>query len=124
MLSITLDKKASGNEVVMSEQTYRRYRYKSFKTVLHFGVLRKPLTIRINNSLPSDSIIIPQKLTNHIRVPELPYVCFVKNEELFLGPVIGYMPKKFTISNPQIWLNRFMGYEKVKGLIFIFNKKA
>lgn len=87
---------------------------------LHFGKLTKNLKVKINHQLKTGEIIIPQKLTKQISIPQLPYDYYFMNDQLFLGPVIGMIVYQRYIDDPNQQLMRFAQYDKIKGLIFLF----
>ncbi|MBM7094908.1 YheC/YheD family protein [Bacillus sp. H-16] len=107
----------------MSKDTSEHNKLNSKNIVLHFGLLKKQLNIKINNHLPFDQIVLPQRLTRQIAIPDLPYESYFKNNHLHLGPVIGFMPNGIYQKRKSLLLPRFKDYKDIKGLIFVFSRR-
>ncbi|MBM7094909.1 YheC/YheD family protein [Bacillus sp. H-16] len=123
MIEIKIDRLLSDNKIYMSEDTYKSQDLSSTKVVLHFGILKKELNIELTNRLPAGQIILPERLTSTISLPNLPYESFFKDDQFHLGPVIGFMPNTLYLKNPSLLMQRFKNYNKIKGLIMIFKEK-
>lgn len=108
------------NSIYLSSETLRTLEIKTNKITLHFGKFAKKLGVKINNQLRKGEIIIPQKLSKHITIPELPYEYYFMNDHLYLGPVIGMIVLQRYMNDPRRQLMRVAQYEKIKGLVFLF----
>jgi hypothetical protein len=112
--------------IYLNKPTFNQIGIECDHVMLHFGALTKKLEVIIDQSLKDGEIKIPQKLTNHVSIPKLPYDHYWEGNHLFLGPVIGMHVNKKYIEKPQKrkrQLYRFSNYSKNKGLIFLFESK-
>lgn len=109
------------NLIYLNSQTLQHLDIKTAYIKLHFGQLTKKLKISINNKLKTGEIIVPQRLSEHITIPPLPYEYYFMNNQLFLGPVIGMVVYQRYMNDPNQQLLRFANYSKIKGLIFLFS---
>lgn len=121
MYSIRIDSKIDCNSVHISKITLREANINGNKIYIHFGSLKKELQIIINNQIEANTIVIPSKINKEIKIPDLPYELYFKGNHGYLGPVIGYISSKKTKLNDTIL--RFSNYEKIKGLIYIFQEE-
>lgn len=124
MYSIELDNNSDENSIYLSSQTLKKMNIDADSITLHFGLLTKNLIINIDNNLEPGKIILPYKLTDEVSIPDLPYDYYLEGDQLFLGPVIGLLVYPRYIKNPKQQLWRFLNYDKIKGLIFLFRPKA
>lgn len=120
MFNVVLDNNIKSDLVYLSTQTLKQIKIPSDSITLHFGIFTKELRIIIDNSLIPGRIIIPRKLNPEITIPDLPYESYFKDNHLFLGPVIGYIVIQRYFENPALLSLRFINYDKIKGLIFLF----
>ncbi|SDK54498.1 YheC/YheD family endospore coat-associated protein [Natronincola ferrireducens] len=123
MYSIVIDNKIAKNTIYINAQSLKKNNIKCDKIILHFGLLEKELIISVNNHIEPLTIIIPQKLTEEIYIPNLPYESYFQENHLVLGPVIGYLIASNYRMQDSTTLC-FGNYDKIKGLIFIFQEKA
>ncbi|WP_019415141.1 YheC/YheD family protein [Paenisporosarcina sp. TG20] len=124
MFSIKIQKKLDTNVIHVNEYTQKEITINSNKIVLHFGEISKELPLVIDNSLPDNQLSIPQNTFEHISIPDLPYECYFQENDLYLGPVIGFIPQKKFYNNPRKMLMRFSRYDEIQGLIFLFRPKS
>lgn len=121
VFSIKIQKELDTNSIHVNEFTQKEININSNKIMLHFGQISKELSLIIDNQIPDYQLLIPQNTFDHIIIPDLPYDCYLKEENnLYLGPVIGFIPQKMFYNNPQKMLMRFSRYEEIGGLIFLF----
>lgn len=120
MFTIILDNSCSSDIVHLSDSTLKQINTISDSITLHFGTLTKKLKIVINNALEAGRVIIPQNLRPEITIPKLPYDYYFKENHLFLGPVIGYIAVPRYFENPALVSMRFINYDRIRGLIFLF----
>lgn len=120
MSTIVLDNNCRPNLVYLSDETLKQLSINSGSITLHFGTLTKQLKIVINNDLEPGRLIIPKEPSPGIIIPDLPYDHYFKKNHLFLGPVIGYLVVQRYFENPHLVSLRFINYDKIRGLIFLF----
>lgn len=111
------------NFLHINQFTLKKINNKSNKIVLHFGQISRELFLIIDNRLPDYQLLIPQNTFGPIIIPDLPYDCYFKENNLYLGPVIGFIPQEKFYNDPQQMLMRFAKYEEIRGLIFLFRPK-
>lgn len=122
--SIVLANELAENVMYMSEQTLQQLGIESNEMTLHFGTCTKKLQIHIDETVPYGDLVIPQKLTNELSIPNLPYDYYLALDELFLGPVIGMLVYTRYMEDPKQQLLRFAQYSTIKGLIFLFRPES
>lgn len=120
---IKMEKELDSNFLHVNEFTQREINIESNKIVLHFGQISKELTLVVDNRLLDYQLLIPQQPFDHIMIPDLPYDCYLLENNLYLGPVIGFIPQEKYYNNPQQMLMRFSKYVEIGGLIFMFRPK-
>ncbi|PLT27791.1 YheC/YheD family protein [Peribacillus deserti] len=109
--------------IKMSAQTLVQLNISTDHIILHFGQSITKLEIVINNVIDKGTLIIPQKISNNISIPEVSYHFYFQGNHLYLGPVIGFLPERLFYNNPKKLKMRLAKYNHIKGLIFIFRKK-
>jgi hypothetical protein len=125
MCSVQINEKLDPDIIHLNDETLQRLNMESDSITLHFGKFKKELIIRINNNLQTNQIMIPSNLGENLSIPELPYDSYFNKNQLFLGPVIGFLVNSKYYKNVQKMAKlRFSNYDKIKGLIFIFNSKT
>ena len=107
----------------MNSATLNLTKITSNYAILHFGVLQKELQIRINNDIDSSTIIVPAKFTELITIPDLPFESYINGNHIYIGPVLGLMPSNHYYTNLEALLPRFTNYNRIKGLIIIFQQQ-
>ncbi len=110
--------------IAMNPQTYNQTGVQSSQITLNFGKLSKNFMIKIDENLEYGEIIIPKQITNNITIPTLPYDYYFIGDQLFIGPVIGMMVYPRYMREPGLQLHRFMNYQQIKGLIFLFRPET
>lgn len=100
--------------------TLKAINTKSNRIELHFGQISKELLLIVDNQLPDYQLLIPQNAFGSIMIPDLPYDCYFQETNLYIGPVIGFIPQEKFYNDPQQMLMRFENYEEIRGLIFLF----
>lgn len=126
---IKMDTKLNEDTIQMSSKTFEYLDIEKEQILLHFGQLKKPLNVVINDKLNLGELIIPQKLSKDVYIPSLPYEYYWDETNLHVGPVIGMIVYTRYIEDPQQQLLRFANYHHIKGLIYFFfpdtlNKKT
>lgn len=124
MFSISIKDTIDQNSIYLNVQALKQLNIESNSFTLHFGALIKELTIQIDSSLEPDRIILPRRLTDEISIPDLPYDYYIKENHLFLGPVIGFLVLPRYYNDPEQQILRFSKYDQIKGLIFLFKKNT
>lgn len=122
--SVNLDKFTSNDEIKLNSRTLKQLNLENKSMTIHFGALTKKLNIKTDENLDPGIIIIPQKLTNNISIPSLPYEYLIKDDHLYIGPVIGVLVLPRYYKNPNQQLLRFVNYNKINGLIFLFKQSS
>ncbi|MFE8700761.1 YheC/YheD family protein [Cytobacillus sp. FJAT-54145] len=123
--SVVIDKELSPHEIHLHAETLKQLYMESNSIELNFGNLTKKLTIKVDHTLKINQIKLPSYLNETISIPNLPYVCFFKEDLLFLGPVIGFKLSFYEYTHFQNLLKlRFSNYDQIKGLLFIFNDQT
>ncbi|EJR45134.1 hypothetical protein IIM_05096 [Bacillus cereus VD107] len=123
--SVLIDKELDPLYINLNDETLKRLNIESNSIILNFGKFKKELTIEIDNNLKLNQIKLSSYLNENISIPELPYDSFFNKNHLFLGPVIGFLLTPGYYNNMQkIVKLRFSNYDKIKGLIYIFNRKT
>jgi hypothetical protein len=117
---INIDSNLDSSTVCLSQSTLEKAGINSDTIILHFGQMTKKLVIKINNELSEDTFIIPKRLTAVISIPKVPYEIKLEENQLHIGPVIGYIPESYYYSTPKILRPRFAKYNEINGLIIIF----
>lgn len=120
MFTINLDDSLTTDYIHLNYETLQQLQTKSDSITLHFGMLTKKLSININATLKTGEINIPQKISPEIIIPNLPYDHYFRENHLFLGPVIGYLAVPKYYRDPTLVSLRFINYDQIKGLIFLF----
>ena len=126
MCSVLIDQELNPQYIHMNDKTLKILNLKSKSIVLNFGVMKKELTIKIDHHLKLNQIKLPAYLNENISIPQLPYDAFFTNNHLFLGPVIGFLvtPWDYKRNIQEMAQLRFLNYDKIKGLIYIFNSQT
>jgi UDP-N-acetylmuramoyl-tripeptide--D-alanyl-D-alanine ligase len=122
--SISIDDTINNKYVYMNGQSLKQMNIESKYITIHFGALTKKLMIQTDRNLEPNKIILPRKLTNVISIPDLPYDYYINGNQLFLGPVIGFLVLPRYYNDPQQQLLRFSNYDQIKGLIFLFKQNT
>ncbi|RNA66718.1 YheC/YheD family protein [Alteribacter keqinensis] len=123
MPKVIIDNSIQEPTLIMNEKTLFLHQFSLDSTIVHLGASKVRYRIDINNSLKSGVIRVSPYFSEKIQIPTLPFDSYVSNKELFIGPVIGFIPSRYFYNNPQRLKERFTDYEHVKGLIYFFNKK-
>lgn len=122
--SIVLDNLSTKDEIRLNSKTLKQMNIENNNLTMHFGAMTKKLNLRIDESLETGILIIPQKLSKSISIPLLPYEYQIKEDQLYLGPVIGMLVLPRYYKDPDQQLLRFANYNKIKGLIFLFKQSS
>jgi len=120
---VKITNQSNPNFLHINQFTLKAINTKSNRIVLHFGQMSKELLLIIDNQLPDYQLVIPQNTFGSIMIPDLPYDCYFQENNLYLGPVIGFIPQEKFYKDPQQMLMRFAKYEEISGLIFLFRPK-
>ncbi|UNC92229.1 YheC/YheD family protein [Candidatus Contubernalis alkaliaceticus] len=123
MSLIKIDNNIQPNSIYLNSSILKKANIKSKNIILHFGAFKKVLAINIDSYIQPADIIIPGKLTEQISIPDVPYDFYFRGNDLFLGPVIGFLTAVY-YKNPRKAILRFTNYENIKGLIYIFKKES
>ena len=83
LYSIKLDNGVDENFIYLNSETFQQLDIETEHITLHFGQLTKRLKVIINNQLKTGEVIIPQKLSEHVTIPPLPYDYYFVNNQLF-----------------------------------------
>ncbi|MDP5274571.1 YheC/YheD family protein [Chengkuizengella axinellae] len=118
--SIQINSRQKMDEVYMNSFTMNKLNIKHHSIQFCYGQHRSKLMININNHLKDGHISIPQQISEQIIIPRVPYDYQINQNELRLGPVIGYMVLKRTFASPQNRVPRFVHYDQFKGVVFLF----
>lgn len=117
---VKITNQSNPNFLHINQFTLKAINSKSNRIVLHFGQISKELLLIIDNQLPDYQLLIPQNTFGSIIIPDLPYDCYFQENNLYFGPVIGFIPQEKFYKDPQQMLMRFAKYEEIRGLIFLF----
>lgn len=120
---IKIANQSNPNFLHINQFTLQEINTKSNRIVLHFGQMSKELFLIIDNQLPDYQLLIPQNTFSPIIIPDLPYDCYFQDNNLYMGPVIGFIPQEKFYDDPQQMLMRFAKYEEIRGVIFLFRPK-
>jgi len=120
---VKITNQSNPNFLHINQVTLKAINSKSNRIVLHFGQISKELLLIIDDQLPDYQLLIPQNAFGSIFIPDLPYDCHFQENNLYLGPVIGFIPQEKFFKDPQQMLMRFAKYEEIRGLIFLFKPK-
>ncbi|XQY91004.1 YheC/YheD family protein [Metabacillus sp. HB246100] len=118
--SMKIDSMIDEDTMEMSSETYKYLDIEKDQIVLHFGQFKKKLKVVLNDKLTLGEMIIPEKLSNHLTIPPLPYEYYWEGDSLHVGPVIGMIVYKRYIDDPKQQIGRFKNYHQIKGLIYFF----
>jgi UDP-N-acetylmuramoyl-tripeptide--D-alanyl-D-alanine ligase len=121
LLQVILSDKIS-DSVRLSDESIKYFNLTTNKVILNFGKFTKQLTIQTDNSLEIGTIVVPRKLSNDLTLPSLPYEYYFQNNQLFLGPVIGMLILPRYKKDLTLQLPRFANYDKIRGLVYLFNQ--
>lgn len=123
MSLIKIDSNIHDNVIYINNNVLKEMNNQLSKITLHFGGFQTELKVKSANSTDLEEIIIPQKLSDTIIIPDLSYDYYFQGNHLFLGPVIGYLvaPGYRKLKNATMC---FENYEKIRGLIYIFTEKS
>ncbi|MGR3766306.1 YheC/YheD family endospore coat-associated protein [Rossellomorea sp. NS-SX7] len=122
--SVHIDKELDPLFIQLSDETLKRLNIESKSIILNYGNYKKELTIEIDHNLKLNQIKISSCLNENISIPDLPYDSFFDKNHLFLGPVIGFLETPWFNPKKETAKLRFSNYDKIKGLIYIFNSKT
>lgn len=117
---VKMTNQSNPNFLHINQFTLQAINTKFNRIVLHFGQISKELLLLIDNQLPDYQLVIPQNTFGSFIIPDLPYDCYFQESNLYLGPVIGFIPQEKFYQDPQQMLMRFAKYEEIRGLIFLF----
>ncbi|MEL3972035.1 YheC/YheD family protein [Rossellomorea oryzaecorticis] len=121
MFTINLDDSIRKNQLMLSRETYDLIGIKSNRISFHFGAYTRVYKIKLNDQLAHGEIRLSPELENGITIPSVPYEVIIEDAQLFLGPIIGINVYQRYMDDPPQQLLRLSQYEKIGGLIFLFN---
>jgi len=121
LLQVILSDKIA-DSVRLSDESIKYFNLTTNNVMLNFGKYTKPITIQTDNSLEIGTIVVPRKLSNDLTLPSLPYEYYFQNNQLFLGPVIGMLILPRYKKDLTLQLPRFANYDKIRGLVYLFNQ--
>jgi hypothetical protein len=122
--SVLIDKELDPIYIHLNEETLKRLNIESNSIILNFGDFKEERTIEINNNLKPNQIKLSSYLSENLSIPDLPYDSYFNENHLFLGPVIGFLETPWFNPKQKTAKLRFSNYDKIKGLIYIFNSKT
>jgi YheC/D like ATP-grasp len=122
--SVLIDKELDPLYIHLNEETLKRLNIESNSIILNFGDFKEERTIEIDNNLKPNQIKLSSYLSENLSIPDLPYDSYFNKNHLFLGPVIGFLETPWFNPKQKTAKLRFSNYEKIKGLIYIFNSKT
>ncbi|WP_025025880.1 YheC/YheD family protein [Caldalkalibacillus mannanilyticus] len=120
LYSVSIDPDLSPGLIKLNQQTFTRLQLEDNHITLRFGAVSKKLMVQIDPRLKLGKMVISNQLTPQFTIPNLPYDCYIKNNELVVGPVIGLLVLPKYMRDPQQQLARFAHYHQIKGLIYLF----
>lgn len=119
------------NEHGKKQIEVNKEKYKEFsrKVELQIGQYKEKLMVKKNRRLEQEVISIPANFEKGIVLPkDIPFEVKVQNDSIMIGPVIGILGcrRKQDLSQAllQLILMRFVDYESIKGLIFVFTEDS
>jgi len=118
--SMKIDSTINEETIEISSETFEYLEIEKDQIILHFGQLKKPLKVVLNDQLKLGEMLVPEKLSKHITIPSLPYEYYWEDNSLHVGPVIGMIVYTRYIDDPKQQLVRFTNYHKIKGLVYFF----
>ncbi|MEL3972107.1 YheC/YheD family protein [Rossellomorea oryzaecorticis] len=122
--SVHLDKELDPLYIHVNEETLKRLNIESTSIILNFGHFKKELMIEIDHNLKFNQVKLSSCLNENLSIPDLPYDSYFNENQLFLGPVIGFLETPWFNPKQETSKLRFSNYDKIKGLIYIFNSKT
>jgi len=121
LLQVILSDKIT-DSVRLSSESIKYFNLTANKVLLNFGKFTKTLTVQTDNSLDIGTIVVPRKLSNDLSLPSLPYEYYFQENQLFIGPVIGMLILPRYKKNLSLQLPRLANYDKIRGLVYLFNQ--
>jgi YheC/D like ATP-grasp len=122
--SVLIDKELDPLYIHLNEEILKRLNIQTNSVILNFGQFKKELTIEIDNNLKPNQITLSSYMNENLSIPDLPFDSYFIENHLFLGPVIGFLETPWFNPKQETTKLRFSNYDKVKGLIYIFNSKT
>ncbi|XMB87157.1 YheC/YheD family protein [Mycoplasmatota bacterium WC44] len=95
------------------------------RVILHFGLWKRELAVRVDSALPKDTISIQKKLLDSFSMPDhLLYELKVEGINLNIGPIIGFVPvvRKELLHerNLERYKEYMKNYSDINGLVYMF----
>lgn len=92
--------------------------------MINIGGCKKEVGVAFDNNLSKDTIGLSTKFEDDLTIPDtLPYEVYIDNGNLYIGPVIAFVAAsheyKLTAERINNITDYFMGYQDIKGLIFV-----
>ncbi|WP_175989863.1 YheC/YheD family protein [Bacillus sp. Marseille-Q1617] len=122
--SVHLDKELDPLYIYLNEETLKQLNIESNSIILNFGHFKKELMIGIVHNLQLNQMKLSSCLNENLSIPDLPYDSYFIENQLFLGPVIGFLETPWFNPKQETAKLRFSNYDTIKGLIYIFNSKT
>jgi hypothetical protein len=96
------------------------------KVIVHLGFWKKELDVEIDVNESSNTIKLSKILFEDLTIPQdLEYEVTYSDRNLYIGPVIGFVPvaskNRLTPENLDIFKQYMKSYHQIKGLIILFS---
>ncbi len=105
----------------LSPKTLENFGINSGEITLHLGAWKEVVRVRSHQELDENTIGFSEFLFQNLTVPDfLPYDVYLKDGDLFLGPVIAVVVRKGKLSQQRmrLWTDYCRNYSDIRGLIY------
>ena len=110
------------NDVIfLSKKIKQNFKIDSKRLTLHFGAWKKKLKVLVYNGNNDNIIGLSENLVSTLTIPDtLPYDMYIRDDNLYLGPVIAYVVRKKHLNEEKLIQKDgcCQNYAKIRGLIF------
>ncbi len=94
------------------------------RVILHFGIWKMELEVQVDQELVKDTLVLPKKIFGELTIPdELTYEIKLDGRNIFLGPVIAFVPvlgvERLNEETLVRYKDYMQGYSQINGLVYI-----
>lgn len=111
-------------QIVLSSQALHGYDVLPKRVILNLGSWKNEMVIDYRSDFPADVIGLPAGLSPYFQIPNtLPYEMYLEERNLYLGPIIAFIPvgdrKRLTEERLNKLECYFTDYKSLKGLLYV-----